>query len=192
MSKRYVQGDTWRAGLRPQPLPGRGLITAGCLCACAGYVLWGQPLSAQDNATKNEAPAWMQSQVPLYEAAGKPDPFASFIRQNDTQQPQAESQQRDRPLTPLEKVEVSQLRLVGVIVRSGEEQAPLAMVELPNGKGFLLQPGTKIGSNQGRVVAITPESVLVQETVVDVFGETQERTVTLKLHPGGGEEDANT
>ena len=177
------------AGGWPHVLPGRLLL--GALCACIGSVLWGHCLYAQGNSTQKNAPAWMQPQEPLYEAAGKPDPFASFIRQTDTQQ-QVDSQQPDRPLTPLEKVEVSQLRLVGVIVRSGKEHSPLAMVELPNGKGFLLRPGTKIGSNQGRVVAITPESVVVQETVVDVFGETQERTVTLKLHPGGGEEDANT
>lgn len=192
MVKRGLPEIAWRTRLGPHIFAGRLLFSAGCLGVCVGYGLWGQPLFAQGNGTKEEAPEWVQSQVPLYEAADKPDPFASIIRQREAQQSQADSEKRDRPLTPLEKVEVSQLRLVGVIVRPGEEQTPLAMVELPNGKGYLLQPGTKIGNNQGRVVTITPDSVLVRETVVDVFGETQARTVTLKLHPGGGEEDEDT
>ena len=150
------------------------------------------PAVAAEIAEGQDPPGWLEPQTPVYDATGKADPFQSFVRQEEAQVQRPQRAEPQRPLTPLEKVAVSQLRLVGVIVRPGAGETPLAMVELPDGKGFLVRPGTRIGRNQGEVVAITSKAIMVQETVVDVFGEEKERTVTLKLHPSSGENDGST
>ncbi|NIR47969.1 pilus assembly protein PilP, partial [candidate division KSB1 bacterium] len=76
------------------------------------------------------------------------------------------------PLTPLQKFDLEQLRLIGVIVGRGE---PRAMVIAPDGKSFILKKGTKIGKNNGSIVEISTESVLVNEKYFDFTGEVKSR-----------------
>ncbi len=60
-----------------------------------------------------------------------------------------------------------------------------AMVQTPDGKGYTVRVGTRIGSNQGVVKRITAQSVVVEERYTDVFGENKTREVVLNLGPSG-------
>lgn len=108
-----------------------------------------------------------------YIPAGKRDPFRSLL---DIQRPVAP--QQEEPLTPLQRVELQQLTLLGVIV--GLEE-PKAMVLAPDGKSYILKKGTKVGKNNGKVVEINSEGVFIEETYYDFAGEVKTNTKSLEL-----------
>jgi type IV pilus assembly protein PilP len=128
-------------------------------------------------------PEWMVPSTYAYSQEGKPDPFVPFIQAGDDEESRA-PETPARPLTPLERVEVRQLSLVGIIWRDDSSEASSAMVELPDGKGFILRPGTRIGRNQGQVTEILPHQVVVSEMVANIYGVTEEKRTTLELRPG--------
>ena len=82
------------------------------------------------------------------------------------------------PLTPLQKIDLDQLRLIGLIIGKGE---PRAMVIAPDNKSFILKKGIKVGRNNGTVADITTEAVLIEEQYLDFVGETKKRIQKIKL-----------
>lgn len=87
------------------------------------------------------------------------------------------------PLTPLQKFDLDQLRVIGVIVGRGE---PKAMVIAPDNKSFVLKKGTKIGRNNGSVVGITTEAILIEEQYLDFAGDIKTTMQEIKLPKQGG------
>ncbi|MBE0500148.1 MAG: pilus assembly protein PilP [Desulfuromonadales bacterium] len=82
------------------------------------------------------------------------------------------------PLTPLQKLDLNQLRLIGLIIGKG---SPAAMVIAPDGKSFILKKGVKVGRNNGVVADITTEAVIVEEQYLDFAGDTKKRIQNIKL-----------
>lgn len=97
----------------------------------------------------------------VYVTEGRRDPFVplSVIRR-----PLVTS---DQPATPLQSYDLNQFRLVGVIVGKGESKA---MVVAPDGKSYILSKGVGIGKNNGIIVKITSEVILVEEKYYDFSG----------------------
>lgn len=83
-----------------------------------------------------------------------------------------------RMLTPLEKMELSQIKLVAVILM---EKRQLAMVEEASGKGYEVKIGTYMGKNNGQVSKINQSSIVVKEYVKDYKGKLQARFQEIKL-----------
>jgi type IV pilus assembly protein PilP len=81
-------------------------------------------------------------------------------------------------LSPLERFELSQLKLVGII---WDPKQPRAMVEDNAGLGYTLKVGTPIGSNEGKVKAIHRNEVVIEEFYSDVSGARKSRDVGMKL-----------
>jgi len=108
-----------------------------------------------------------------YSPAGKQDPFKPFI-----QLVSARSGSR-AALTPLQKFDISQLKLVAII------SAPwgnIALVEDVTGKGYFLKKGTWIGKNDGKVTKILKDKVIIEEVYQDIFGQTKTNEISLSLH----------
>jgi type IV pilus assembly protein PilP len=80
--------------------------------------------------------------------------------------------------TPLERVQIGQLKLVGVVWDAG---APRAMVEDSSGLGYIVTAGTAIGSSGGVVRRIEPRRVLIEETVTNFYGEKEPKQVVMAL-----------
>ncbi|NIS23132.1 hypothetical protein GWN28_03540 [candidate division KSB1 bacterium] len=108
-----------------------------------------------------------------YNPVGKRDPFDSLL---DIKRPVAPEQ--TEPLTPLQKFGLQQLRLLGAVV--GLEE-PKAMVIAPDGKSYILRVGTKVGKNNGTVIDINPEAVLIEEVYYDFSGSVKKNIKKLKL-----------
>jgi type IV pilus assembly protein PilP len=87
--------------------------------------------------------------------------------------------QEKKATTPLETVDVRSLKLIGIINKPGG--TAVAMVELPDGKGYMIRPGMTLGLYDGVVTSIGNEMLVVEEDVVDVFGEAKKRTINLRL-----------
>ena len=119
-----------------------------------------------------------------YKVEGKIDPFASIFRAVPSVL--ADQNEKKRiPLTPIEKVDLSQLKLVGIIFASGGNKA---LVEDASGKGFVIKKGTRIGINSGRVVKILKNIVVVEEKAESILGKTTLVERELKLQKPPGEE----
>jgi len=122
-----------------------------------------------------------------YKVEGKKiDPFASIFRDASS----AFADQNDKkkkkriPLTPIEKVDLSQLKLVGIIFTPGGNKA---LVEDASGKGFVIKKGTHIGINSGRVIKILNGRVVVEEEAQSILGKTSLVKKELKLQKPPGE-----
>ena len=81
-------------------------------------------------------------------------------------------------LSPLERYELSQLKLVGIV---WDIKEPRAMVEDGGGLGYVVKVGTPIGSNDGKVKAIHRNEVVVEEFYSDDYGARRKRDVGIKL-----------
>ena len=109
-----------------------------------------------------------------YNPAGKPDPFKPFIQLTPVR-----GASRSTPLTPLQKYEISQLKLVAII---STPEGNIAMVEDATGKGYFLKKGTWVGKNDGKVSKILKDKVVIEEAYQDIFGQTKTQEILIILH----------
>jgi type IV pilus assembly protein PilP len=121
-----------------------------------------------------------KEEVYAYNPAGKPDPFKPFLLLTPVRGP------RTAPLTPLQKFETSQLKLVAVM---SLPDGNMGLVEDAAGKGYFVKKGTLIGKNDGRVSKILKDRVIVEEVFLDVLGQKKVNEVALLLQRAeeGGE-----
>jgi type IV pilus assembly protein PilP len=108
-----------------------------------------------------------------YAATGKRDPFFPPFRTTES-----ERVETDEPKTPLQRFDIGQLKLVGVI---WEAEEPKALIEDSGGLGYIVTRGTLIGSRGGVVKTIEPKRITIEEYQTDFFGkqQTQERELRL-------------
>jgi len=108
-----------------------------------------------------------------YNPVGKPDPFRPFVEQEIT----AKKKQEKKGVSsifPLQRTEVDKFRLVGI---TGDQNRRMAMVEDLTKKYYPLSVGTHIGVNNGRVVEILPDRVIIEE-----YKTKKAKRIILKLH----------
>ena len=105
----------------------------------------------------------------------KRDPFRPF-----TLNARGNSARRRENVSPLERYELGQLKLVGVI---WDVKEPNAMVEDASGLGYRIKVGTPIGSNEGKVKAILQDGIVVEEYQIDLYGAKTKRDVKVRLSP---------
>jgi Tfp pilus assembly protein PilP len=58
---------------------------------------------------------------------------------------------------------------------------PKAMVEDSAGLGYVVNIGTPIGMNDGKIKAITPKEIIIEEFYVDLYGAKKKRDVDMRL-----------
>jgi Tfp pilus assembly protein PilP len=117
----------------------------------------------------------LKTEEPSFEPASitvERDPFRPFVLEI-----RPKKEDRDN-LSPLERYEVGQLKLVGIIWDIPE---PRAMVEDTAGLGYVVTLGTPIGRNDGKVKIIGPKEVVIEESFFDFYGARKTREVKLKL-----------
>lgn len=118
-------------------------------------------------AKKPEQPA-----PPRYSSAGKRDPFRPL-----SLKPKVAARAREN-LSPLERYEIGQLKLVAVV---WDIKEPKAMVEDAAGLGYIVKIGTLVGPNEGKVKAIKPGEVVIEESFVDFYGAKKSQEISMKL-----------
>ena len=130
--------------------------------------------------------AQVPSQLPLpdggvgigYDPSGRRDPFAPVIQE-------LQPGKVDANLPPLQRVTLTELNLIAIVWGA---YGYTAMVQTPEGHGYTVRRGTRIGQNNGVVSAITERGIIVQERFTDVYGKKQEREYVKLLHPKEGSE----
>jgi len=115
-----------------------------------------------------------------YDPKGKIDPFEPLFKEK--------LKRKDGKLEPfnsgrkfktaLEKIDLSQLKLTGVILsRNGNR----GLVEEFSGKGHVIAVGTYVGTQSGEVVSISKDTVIVEEKMQDVYGNIIVQKRELKI-----------
>ena len=107
----------------------------------------------------------------VYSAAGKRDPFLPF-----------DFTPKVRPgATPLEQFTFDQLKVTAIL---GSGDNPAAIIEDATGQGFTVRKGTVVGPNQGQIIEILPDRVVILEVEEDFTGAKQSRTLEMPLRAG--------
>jgi type IV pilus assembly protein PilP len=124
---------------------------------------------------KEEEKAVAEKKEPpyTYNPVGKRDPFKPFIALGPKKPGPPKT-----PLTPLQRYDVSELKLVGILKGPKGYQA---LVEDAGGKGFIIAKGTFIGRGDGRVKEIHENRVVIEETYKDIFGQIKRREISMPL-----------
>jgi type IV pilus assembly protein PilP len=142
-----------------------GLVLAGATAFAA------EPVSpvAQPPAVQTAKAVEPLEDVP-YDATGRRDPFRP---------PHAATNVRTgEALTPLQRYDLGQLKLVAIIYNTSQ---PRAVVEDEAGLGYIVHAGTPIGPNDGVVRAIERGRVVIQEDAIDYYGEHHPNEVVMDL-----------
>ncbi len=111
----------------------------------------------------------------LYDAKGMRDPFESYRHSTGP----AETSM----VTPLMNYELEQLAVVAVV---WDTVRPRAVVVDPRGVTYVVREGTPIGKNDGQLIHIGDNLVLVKETYVDFAGEVTTKDVELRIRRSQG------
>jgi type IV pilus assembly protein PilP len=119
-----------------------------------------------------------------YNPIGKIDPFEPLFKEEKTIAANTLKHKKRIPRTPLERIDLGQLKLVGIIMADSGNRA---LVEEASGKGYVIKEGTYIGTNGGKIVSIQKETVTVEEELEDVYGKLTIRKKELKLPKPPGE-----
>jgi len=108
----------------------------------------------------------------VYNPIGKRDPFRSFLTVGEG------GSVDDTPRTPLQRYELDQYQLVGIIW--GIDR-PRALVQDPDMIGHVMEIGTYIGKNWGKVTQITSSEVVVTEEFQNIDGELIVNNISMAL-----------
>jgi len=114
-----------------------------------------------------------------YNPLGRPDPFKPFISPGALKGMGA-----GFPLSPLQKFDINQLKLVGIIWGIKDSRA---VFEDSAGKGYIVSRGTLIGRKGGKVDKIEEGKIIIKEKKVDYLGRIRKKIVIVKLRKLEGE-----
>jgi Tfp pilus assembly protein PilP len=130
--------------------------------------------------TSSPAPTIEEERKYVYDPTDKRDPFQPFIATQTPVMPAGE----EVPITPLQKYDLSQLKLVAIMVGKGDGKA---MVEDAEGKGYIVEKGIYVGRNFGKVKAVLKDRVVIEERYKDYMGQVKTKEIVLELHTPGEE-----
>lgn len=139
-----------------------------------------QPAAQQPLQLSVSKPSPPQIISYTYNPKGKPDPFRPLVVERPETPVAKKKEKKERiPSTPLEKMDLSELKLVALI---WDIPKPRAMVEDPGGKGYILTVGTYVGKNGGKITKIDSTGAIVSEKYETDAGKIRIREIPLRLY----------
>lgn len=142
---------------------------------------------ASPSAAAKAAPIEQSQQTPVkeysYDATGKADPFEPLVAAIEpAKQAPGSAPVRpasDKPLTPLQKYDLSDLFLVAVVYADNNTAA---LIEDNARNGYIVREGMLVGRNDGVIKKILKNSMIVEEKITDSTGNTETKISTLTVH----------
>lgn len=113
--------------------------------------------------------------VYIYQPKGKTDPFLPFLK--GFAKPKIR-RKPNVPLTPLQKFDLSDFKLVAVVWGNFGRKA---LIEDNSKKGYIVEKGTLLGRNNGRVIKIEENKIVVEEEREDALGNYVMVPVEMRL-----------
>ena len=127
-----------------------------------------------------DIPALKTEVAPFYDPKGKIDPFEPLFKETPKigSKSSTYADTGRKPTTVLEKIDLSQLRLTGIILAASGNKA---LVQEASGRGHIISEGTYIGIHGGRVSAVQRNKVIIDEKMKDVSGRLFLQKTELKI-----------
>ena len=120
-----------------------------------------------------------------YDPQGLRDPMEPLVKEAlPPAVPKRVEREPDEAREPLERFDLAALKLVA-IVRGGFGSK--ALVRAPDGKGYYVAVGTRMGRHGGRVAEIRDQALVIEELYVTPENEVVSEPVTLSLRRRDGE-----
>ncbi len=155
------------------------LLPAALWIGCGEDIPVSKPVAApvaKAPAAAEDAIAGAPVEEYFYNPAGKRDPFKPFYTKN----PSGTGNPIDPNSPPLQRWDVDKFLLSGVIWNTN---IPRALLVDPEGIGHVIQVGTYVGRNWGKVTSISDDAVVVTEEYQTIDGELVVNPVTVHF-PG--------
>ncbi len=119
-----------------------------------------------------------EKEVYVYDAKGRRDPFTSLAVVMKTKLA------RKKGAAAIENFDVDEMKLIAI---AWDSKSSFAQVVTPDGKSYTLRKGMTVGLYGGKVMNITPDTVVIQEQVKDYRGQQKTKDTILKLRKEGEE-----
>jgi len=142
-----------------------------------------QKAAAAKEATPEAKPeeGKVETETYVYDPKGRRDPFLSII---ESAKKERDTEKRKKGLRPSEAFDVSEIKIIAI---ASDRKNSYAMVLFPDNKYYTVKEGMTLGAYGGKVVKITPESIVVRELIKNYKGETLPKDTILKLRKEEGE-----
>jgi len=145
--------------------------------------------NSKQKLVAEKSPTAKKTKIPeiidLYNPDGKLNPFEPLFKKERVSLAVGKKKlKRRKPLTPLERVNLSQLTLVGIIRSPSGNRA---LVQETSGKGYVVKKGTYIGTNSGKIVQILKDTIIIEEESEDIYGKVSIIKKPIKLQKPPGE-----
>lgn len=113
-----------------------------------------------------------------YNPAEKLDPFKPLINT---------IKKKTASKSPLQQISIEEIKLVGI---AGSGKKRFAMVEDSKGKRhhYIIYRNTPIGLNEGRVLNILADQVIIEDRIKSPFGKVKTKRIIWKLRTEENEE----
>ena len=127
-----------------------------------------------------DIPALKTEVAPFYDPKGKIDPFEPLFKETPKIRSKSSTyaDTGHKPTTVLEKIDLSQLRLTGIILAASGNKA---LVQEASGRGHIISEGTYLGIHGGRVSSVLKDKVIIEEKMKDVTGKFFYKETELKI-----------
>ncbi|MFQ5872747.1 MAG: pilus assembly protein PilP [Dehalococcoidia bacterium] len=117
-----------------------------------------------------------------YNAEGRRDPFESLIKEKPRDLPKpgpvCPDERSERPGDPLERFDLSTLKLMGIIWGGLGRRG---IIRAPDGKGYFVTVGMYMGQNCGEIEAIEDDRLIIKEKHRNLEGNIVDKTLTIPL-----------
>ena len=156
-------------GSKPTPPPQAALpVAAAPAPAPAGQpkAVAPQPAENMDDVYAIKAKQFEYAYNPIQ----KRDPFKPYDGEV--------SYDFEREKTPLERYDLSQLRLTAIVWGISE---PRALVSAPDGQDYIVKRDMRMGRNSGRIARITKKEIIVAEEYRDALGKLVVKETPLSI-----------
>eukprot|EP00831_Metopus_contortus_P075448 TRINITY_DN6918_c0_g1_i2.p6 TRINITY_DN6918_c0_g1~~TRINITY_DN6918_c0_g1_i2.p6 ORF type:complete len:127 (+),score=29.83 TRINITY_DN6918_c0_g1_i2:297-677(+) len=124
----------------------------------------------------------------LYDHEGRINPFSPLVKESVSgkiNESDKKDKKAERPKTPLEKFDLSQLKLVAIM---SAPDGDIAVLEESSGKGYLVEKGTYVGLNSGQIINIESDRIIIKETIEDISGRSVVKESVLQIQKPVGEQ----
>ena len=113
-----------------------------------------------------------------YDATGRRDPFRSYEWEYMKRELADASESG-----PLQQYDLNQLAVVGIVWNVGRARA---LVKDPAGMSYVVAQGARMGKNEGLVLRIDDNLMVVRERYVDLYGNESTQDVEMRIRASDG------
>jgi len=127
-------------------------------------------------------PPVQQTQEPVedyrYDAQGQRDPLEPLLKPEVQEELRPVPRSDARPPGPLERFDISALKLVGIV---WGELGRKALIKGPDGKSYFATLDTYMGKYSGKVIAIENDHMVIEEQFLNAEDKVVPKTLTIPL-----------